>query len=168
MQAGGVMAYSDIERLVAVEIVNRLGGSITPDVLAEVRAAIGKPVTAPSIRAWIRSQEKFKKENLLEKNGDGPDLLKQVEQTLDAMFEEVARAMLARALTPEVIVKMGGRDLVIAAATAYDKMRLARGLPTEIIQVLPGVLDALNKLGLNPVEMFNAIIAEAAERDNQR
>ena len=46
------------------------------------------------------------------------------------MFEDTARAYLEHALNTEVIDKVSGQAAVLAAATAVDKMRLDRGLPS--------------------------------------
>ena len=51
---------------------------------------------------------------------------------LDALFEEVARKYLGQASDPFVVSSTAGKDAVIAAATATDKMRLIRDQPTAI------------------------------------
>jgi hypothetical protein len=160
------MAYSDIERLTAMEIAQRAGGSITAEVMAEIRAAIGKPVSSRAVRFWLSEENNF-----IVKKDASPAIQAKVNDTLDHLFEQVAEAMLQRALQPDVIAATKGRDAVMAAAIAYDKMRLARGLPTDIIAVLPSVIEALHQLGLQPSDVFNAILAEAhakTESDRDR
>lgn len=54
-------------------------------------------------------------------------------EELADVFERVARQYLDRALSDEAIGDTKGKDAVIAAATATDKMQLLRGKPTLIV-----------------------------------
>lgn len=159
------MAYSDFEKMTALELVERAGGEITPSVLEEIRAALSKPkLNQSTVWRWVQSaQMQAPPQNANLQNLKNA-AQQQIERSLDDLFEQVARLYLDRALAPDVIAAMKGRDLVIAAATAFDKMRLARDLPTEIVQLLPGVQDALATLGMSAADLFEAIIAEAAAK----
>lgn len=54
------------------------------------------------------------------------------------------------------------RELTTSVGILVDKMRLLQGLPTEIIQILPGFMDSLNKAGYDATEFFR----KAQERLN--
>ena len=86
---------------------------------------------------------------------------------LASMFEDLAYKMLEFAGDPDVIDDMSGKDAVMSAAIAVDKMRLLQGLPTEIIVIMPQLMDALHQAGLDPVETFQKLIARAHEHANR-
>lgn len=60
------------------------------------------------------------------------DLRIDKKQELHSLFEEVARLYLGQAAQEDTIKKTNGRDSVIAAATAVDKMRLLTEQATSI------------------------------------
>lgn len=158
-------SYSEHDKAVAIEIVERFGGQVSQECLETIRHALAAPkLNKATVWRWWTARP-VATGLQPEKTAIDPAL---VDQALDDMFETTARKMLIRAAEDEVIGKMRGQELVTSAAIATDKMRLLRNLPTEIVQVLPDLLEALRKLGLNPVDMFNAIIAEAAVQDDQR
>ncbi len=94
-------------------------------------------------------------------------LVTEKKEELADVFERVAYKYLKHAEHEDVIDDVSGNAAVITAATAVDKMRLLRGLPTEIISILPQVVDALKGAGYDPVQVFNDIIAEAAARQQE-
>lgn len=53
-------------------------------------------------------------------------------EELADLFERVARLYVGQALKTTVAAKAAGKDAIIAAATAIDKMRLLRDQPTSI------------------------------------
>lgn len=80
-------------------------------------------------------------------------------EELADVFERVAYKYLAHAEHEDVIDDVSGNAAVITAATAVDKMRLLRGLPTEIVEVLPGLVSAMQQAGLSPADVFNNMLA---------
>ena len=78
-------------------------------------------------------------------------------EDLSDKFEDIAYAMLDHAGGEDVIEEMKGKDAVMSAAIATDKMRLLRGLPTEIVEIIPTIQDiykALQEKGLEPGIVF--------------
>lgn len=55
-------------------------------------------------------------------------------------------------------------------ATAYgivmDKLRLLQGLPTDIVQLVPDVVKAIQDLGQSPAEVFEGIIRRAKQHQD--
>ena len=151
---GRRVAFNEAQKAVAVEIALRYGG-VTKEALAEIQQAIGK-VTARSVRNWAQGAER--------KFPEKSDPEEIARQTLDNLFEEVAYAYLNHAKKAQVIADSKGKEAVTAAAIATDKMRLLRGLPTAIIDVLPGFLEAAEKGGVDPV----AYLSESAARIRER
>lgn len=97
-------------------------------------------------------------------NRPAPDkLVVEKKEELADVFERVAYKYLQHAEHQDVIDDVAGNAAVITAATAVDKMRLLRGLPTEIVVMLPDVLAALKVLGQEPSDVFNRIIQRAAQ-----
>lgn len=88
------------------------------------------------------------------------DKIDEINASLDIMFERAARAYLVHAIDQNVVKDTKGKDAVMAAAIAVDKMRLLRNLPTEIIQVLPDLLSELDRHGLSASDVFNSMIAQ--------
>lgn len=96
------------------------------------------------------------------------ELVTQQKTALADVFEAVAYKYLEQALDEDVISESSGKDAVVTAATAVDKMRLLRGLPTEIVQLLPDVVAAIESLGMTPADVFNGIIQRAAQQQQLR
>lgn len=165
------MAYSAQEKAIAIGLVERHGG-LTTEAIAAVRVALGKSISTSTLHSWLpKSESKTETETPIpkpEKKEPGAvvtaSLQVDANAALDAIFEDIARRYLNHAAQDEVVKGTKGKDAVIAAATAVDKMRLLRGLPTEIVQLLPDVVMAIEKLGQNPVDVFNRIIEAATQQ----
>jgi len=97
-------------------------------------------------------------------NADVPELRQQKKGDLAEKFEQIANAYADRLLEPEVIKEASPNAAIVVAGTATDKMRVLRGLPTEIVQILPDVLAAIETLGIKPSDVFNGIIERAAKQ----
>lgn len=93
-------------------------------------------------------------------------LVSRKKKELADLFEDVAHKYLNHALNDETVEGVPGQAAVIAAATATDKMRLLRGLPTEIIQLIPEVVSAIESMGQSPSDVFNRIIERAKQHTN--
>lgn len=167
------MAYSAEQKAMAVAIIRRYGG-MTRDALVLVRETLDAPgLSKSTLHGWLPPNVEPNRTaepdpNRIQKKETGapvpPEMQAKAEQTLDSMFEATARRYLQHALTDGVLEAVKGKDAVIAAATATDKMRLLRGLPTEIIELLPGLVSALEAAGMNPVTTFERMIQKAHER----
>jgi hypothetical protein len=119
--------------------------------LTEVSREIGVPM--PTLSNWFKGVN----------NPPPSEIVTEKKADLAVVFEDIAYKMLAHAGNPDVIDSMSGKDAVIAAATATDKMRLLRGLPTEIVQIIPDLVAAIESMGQSPADVFNRIIQRARE-----
>lgn len=97
-----------------------------------------------------------------------PEIVQQEKSNLADEFENIARKMLLHAGNQDVIDSMTGNAAVLAAATAVDKMRLLRNLPTEIVQIVPQLVYALEQAGLDPVLTFERMLQKAHDQANSR
>lgn len=155
--------YSMSEKALACEIVARYGGEVSKEALASIRDALEAPnLNKSTVHRWWQSQSVATESQPIKK-----EAATLINRKLDDMFEEIARRMLLRASEDDVIASMKGRDLIISAATAVDKMRLLRDMPTEIIKLWPGFVEAAEALGRTPADVFNAFIQQTAAHKAQ-
>lgn len=143
--------YDDKFRASAVVMLEAAGYPDKSGALSQVGGHLSVPIS--TLRGWFTEQH----------NSPPAELRNEKKAELADVFERVAYKYLTHAELDDVIEAVSGNAAVITAATAVDKMRLLRGLPTEIVQLLPDVLVALRKLGQEPAHVFNAIIARAAD-----
>jgi hypothetical protein len=83
-------------------------------------------------------------------------------------LEEVAWMLLDSMADSEAIADAPLQQRATAYGIAVDKMRLLRGLPTEIVALIPDVVNALNSMGQSPAEVFNRIIQRAKQEQQRR
>ncbi len=81
-------------------------------------------------------------------------------EELADIYEDVTRLYLDRARDKSAIENTSGNAAILAAATATDKMRLLRGLPTEIVQVTAKIMQAAEEAGYNPSDLLNDLHQE--------
>lgn len=118
--------------------------------LQEVATHLGVP-SRTLRRWWVGDKGAPSSESVQQEKGELADL-----------FENAARTYLQHAVQADIVDAVSGNASMTAAAIAVDKMQLLRGLPTEIIGMLPDVIAALRDAQLDPKQVFNDIITEAA------
>lgn len=144
-------SYDDKFRTSAVVMLTAAGYPNTEGALSRVATELRVP--ARTLSRWFNGEQ----------NPPPDQMVKDKKEELADTFEVIARKYLKHAGRKDVIEEVSGNAAVIAAATATDKMRLLRGLPTEIVQMLPDVLSALERLGQKPSDVFASIIQRARE-----
>lgn len=147
--------YDDQFRASAVVMLEAAGYPTQKGALSSVAAHLSVPVM--TLRGWYTAEH----------NPPPTELRNEKKEELADLFEDVARKYIAHAAKSDVIEGVAGNTAVIAAATAVDKMRLLRGLPTEIVQLIPDVIAALRMLNQEPSDVFNAIIQRARQKQEQ-
>ena len=167
--------YTTQDKLIAIGLVERNGGSITKHVLAEVRNLLNAPsLNKSTVYRWwmaraglqpVATETPFFKDA---NSQPAPDLGNQdwVDATLKHYFAKTALVYLERALNEDVVKATKGKDAVMTAAIATDKMRLLLNLPTEIVIMLPDVLAAIQRANLQASDVFNQIISQLAESNH--
>lgn len=146
--------YTDKFRASAVVMLEAAGYPDTKGALS--RTAEHLKVPAMTLSRWFkRANNPPPNELVTEKKGELADI-----------FEDVAYLYLGQARQPDVIDETRGRDAVMTAAVATDKMRLLRGLPTEIIGIIPDFVQAMNDIGKDPVDVLKRLTDRA--RHEQR
>lgn len=170
--------YTQKDKLLALGIIERYSGVIGKAALQDIRTLLNAPeLNKSTVHRWWQSRTKLQEKPA---TGTRPKKRKafsatendqlqtaqplatplsqdDVDKTLTSYFAETAMNYLKHANQEYVIAEMKGKDAVMAAAIAVDKMRLLLNLPTEIIEILPDVLAAIEKTGRNPYEVLGMI-----------
>ncbi|HML23556.1 MAG TPA: hypothetical protein PKD09_18005 [Aggregatilinea sp.] len=160
--------YGEQDKAIAREIVRRFGGELTKEALAAIRQALAAPdLNKSTVYRWLAASQlqPVATELQPEKKAVDPTL---VDKALDDFFEATARAYLIRANDPDAIKDTKGKDAIMSAAIAVDKMRLLRNLPTEIVGTLSDLLLLLERRGLAASDVFNALLQELSAHDADR
>lgn len=100
------------------------------------------------LRGWITHQNNPPPQKLLqEKKADLKTLfMNEIYEILNIMPDKRDRAAYSQ--------------LGIVLGTLYDKTRLMDGLPTEIVSILPGLIDEMEHAGINVTEAFEQMKAK--------
>jgi transposase-like protein len=135
--------YTDAEKASALALLQANAGNVT-------RTCRDLGIPAATLRDW--------------RDGEGvnhavAEIREGKIEELDTLFEQVARLYLGQAMTKEVISRASGKDAVIAAATATDKMRLLQNKPTAINS--NDLRIDLSKLNDQQLHQLDAILAAA-------
>jgi len=146
--------YEDEFRASAVAALQAEGYPNTHGSLAKVAARLNVP--AMTLSRWFHGKQ----------NRPPKRLVTEKKEDLADAFESVAFKYLKHASDENVIKGASARDAVMNAAVAVDKMRLLRGLPTEIVELLPGTIEAAKKMNLDLAEIFRRLIERAANVSN--
>lgn len=148
--------YDDKFRASAVVMLDAAGYPNKKGALQEVADHLG--ISRQVLTNWAQATH----------NAPPQDVLQEKKTELADLFENAARIYLAHATTPDVVADVSGNASMTAAAIAVDKMQLLRGLPTEIVGMIPDVIAALRVLGQEPADVFNSIIQRAAAQEAER
>lgn len=155
--------YDDKYKATTIALIRATGYPHNEYGLVEVHDDLKKKspkgTRVPSVRTlqrWFHKQE-----------GSPPDnVVVEQKKALAELFEEAAYKYVNHAMHEDVVSDTTGPQAMIAAGTAVDKMRLLRGLPTEIVQIIPEVVSALQAAGEDPQQVFQRLIEAANARVN--
>lgn len=162
--------YSQTDKVMAIGIIERHGGVISKDALRDIRALLNAPeINKTTVYRWWLQKDKLvatpaqpKKRETASATAKTPlqPIATPVDKdaintTLAAYFAQTAQRYLEHANDEDLIKETKAKDAVIIAATAFDKFRLASNLPTEILEIMPGLLDAIEKTGRDPLSVLS-------------
>lgn len=150
--AGKRKRYDDVFRASAVVMLEAAGYPEQKGALTRVAAEL--KMHERTLSRWFHREQNPAPDNLVSNK----------KAELADIFEDVARKYLGHASRVDVIEDVAGNTAVIAAATAVDKMRLLRGLPTEIIGLMPALIEALQAADMDPVTTFERMIQRAKQK----
>lgn len=147
--------YTQQYRAACIAMLEGAGYPENPYKLEEIAKHLKLP--SRTLRRWYKG----------EVDALRPEVVRQQKQDLAEIYEDIAYKLLAHAGDQDVIDDMSGKDAVLASGIATDKMRLLRGLPTEIIAVLPELLSLAKAKGVAASDLFQAMIAELSRADHE-
>lgn len=143
--------YTDKFKAGAVALLEAQGYPTNPNALEKVHQHLNRKPAKRTLMRWFHGE-----------NGAPDDkLVRQSKKEIADVFEDVAYKYLARAGEQDAVDETKGKDAVMTAAIAVDKMRLLRGLPTEIVVLVPGFIEAIKKLGQDPEVVMRKAIERA-------
>lgn len=157
------LRYTDEQKAIAVATVRASGGAVTDQSLADVRLVLNSPTLSLStLDAWLRNAHYEPSETDFDstsrnRTASGPRFdpnAAAIEQ-----WRQTRINYLKRANEPSAVVWTEGKDAVAAAERAQKMEQLLSGLPTEIIGILPDLLAAMERRGLNASDVFNTMLA---------
>jgi hypothetical protein len=108
-------------------------------------------VGAMTLSRWFKGEQNPPPDNLVTIKKDD----------LADKFEDIAHLYLGHASRDDVLEAVSGQQAITSAAIAVDKMRLLRGLPTEIIDVAPQLtrlVELMNQFNHSLPDVINRMI----------
>ena len=114
----------------------------------------GSSVSKDSIRRWAEGKH-------VNATVDGK--VATHKKDMGTALESLFWKLYEHALGDETIDQLKGAQAYTAMGIVLDKYRLVQGLPTEIVQVIMPAVQALERAGKNPVEVFKEIERQANE-----
>lgn len=121
------MNYSDRQKAEALAALDSNKGNVS-------RTAKEINIPRKTLEMWAKARGV---------NNDVAEIRQHKKSDLADIFENIARTYLGEAAKDDKIAKTSGKDAIIAAATATDKMRLLRELPTDITKHTSPVVFAI-------------------------
>lgn len=106
--------YTDDDRATALAVLDSNGGNLS-------RTARETGIAVSTLQRWVADRAQ-----------DLSDLRNQKRESLSELWENIARAYIARALDAAAVNETAAQSAVTVAAIATDKLQLLQGKPTEI------------------------------------
>lgn len=147
--------YTDKFRASAIVMLEAAGYPQRIGALTEVSRKLNVPL--PTLTRWYTRQQ----------SPPPNELVISTRVNMADELEAIVWKMMHHVKRDDVIDEMGGRETSQSIGVLIDKMRLLRGLPTEIVAVIPDVVQALQSMGQDPVSVFQRIIDRAAQEQAQ-
>ncbi len=153
--------YTDEQRASLVAMLTSEG--YTGNIKTNRRGALKKVATYSGVnervlRYWFKG----------EINPPPANIVRQKKRSLSDKYKQIADEYTDILLDKERQAEASVRDASVVAGTAVDKYRLLEGLPTEIIGVIPGVVQALQDAGHDPVKILTDLQERAQLIANER
>jgi hypothetical protein len=151
------MAYSDVQKAAACAMVKQNSGVIDDVIIATIRIALDEPkLPKMTIWRWWKHYLAVTLPDVTEKTNENvTDVIER--QALDEKLENAAHKFIDHAMKDELLLWTSSKDAMTAAGIAIDKMRLLRNLPTEIVAVLPDLVETIKRKGYDPAEAIKTI-----------
>lgn len=116
--------------------------------------AQGSDVSSKTIKRWAQGKHIANVQ---------PDKVVQNKRDMGTALQELFWKLYEHALGDETIDQLKGAQAYTAMAIVLDKYRLVEGLPSEIVQVIMPAVQALQRAGKDPIEIFREMERQANE-----
>lgn len=156
------MAYNEVQRALAVAIVEENGGEVTAEVVALIREQLNAPgITAQSVRNWLK--QKPARENFAEEKKQifVPSTAAEfdAQQPVDSKLRHTIDLYLGILNNPGVAANTKARDAMIIVGTAIDKLLLLNKLPPEVIESVLALVEVMQRHNMDAVAVFDTMRA---------
>lgn len=148
--------YTDKFRADAIALLEGAGYPDREGALADTARHIGVP--AQTLHRWARGKN----------NPPPPELVIEKKGDLADELESIVWLMTGHLKNEDTIGDMTGQQTATSIGILIDKIRLLRGLPTEVIAIIPEVVQAIERAGDNPQDVFRRLIERANARADNR
>ena len=135
--------YSDTQRGEVLAILDSNGGN-----LSQTSRQTNVPLT--TIHDW--------KSGLI--HDEVSEIRNEKKAELSEIFERAARTYLENSLDDSSVSRTGGKDSIIAAGVAVDKMLLLRNQPTSIVQTQQSQVEHIVKITRQVAQMNGDTVEE--------
>lgn len=166
------MPYSDIQKMQACELVKQHKGVIDEAILDEIRREIDEPkLPKMTVWRWWKHYQIVAGQPVEEPKAPGKtdgyvgvtfpsassDVTDVTGESLDDKLERAAHKLIDHALRDELLLWTSSKDAISAATEAIKTMRLLRGMPTEILAVLPELVEVIRRKGYDPAQAIKTM-----------
>lgn len=149
--AGSRPTYTDAFRATVVAALIADGYPDREGALTKVSKAFG--LHARTVSRWASGEQNPPPDqSVTEKKGD-----------MASLIEDEIYAVLG--IMPDKRDRANYSQLTVALGVLIDKMRLLRNLPTEIVHVIPPLVDEMNRAGMNASDVFQAMLTRLKEQN---
>lgn len=172
------MAYSDVQKAIACELVKKNNGVVDDATVAAVRLAIEEP-DLPRMTVWrwwkhyqsLAVADTVTGPNVTDVTDGTPRSVAPINRegwSLEQKLEAAAHKFLDHALRDELLIWLSAKDAMSSASIAIEKLRLTRGQPTEIVEVVSELIAELERGGADARAAFQVMLNKARAANAQR
>lgn len=160
--------YSESDKMVARRIVQAAGGTITDELLEQVRSALRIPTLSwDTLQRWCKPQ--VEKPSIQVASTESRERKVSIVESVEMDYQTAAardivertfRRYAERANDSDSVEKTEAKDAAKVMTDMLKLMQLLDGLPTEIVGVTSKLAELAKRKGYDPVKPFEAMIAE--------
>lgn len=157
--------FTEAQRAIGVQLVDKHGGHVTKDALAAIREAIGvADLRQSTVNAWWTRH--LKSQSLIQANAARPidATIAATEvaarKALDQLMEDMAYRLLEHASDPDVIKRMPGRDTMYSVQVAINGMQSLRNMPPELVDLVPMMVAVYKRHGVYARNALAALLQQ--------
>ena len=141
--------YDDKFKASAVITLQAAGYPDNPYKLEEIAKKIG--VSSRTLRRWYNN----------EVGAPPADVVRQEKRDMADDLRKLFFKLIDHAMDDDTISEMTGQQAVTSMGIVFDKMRLLLGLPTQIVGIMPDLMQSFDRAGIDATDFFMKAKARA-------